>query len=102
MKSSPSRRYNVLYTPVQCTLYISTKPIPNITLRDPLLGYEDEGDRWRQLYEDDTFKQDIEDLFQQVKPLYKQLHAYVRRNLKKQYGEKYFPKGGHIPAHILG
>ena len=48
-----------------------------------------------------------ENLWQEVKPLYEQLHAYVRRKLYNYYKEK-FPQDdvvsefGAIPAHLLG
>ncbi|ESO94199.1 hypothetical protein LOTGIDRAFT_215695 [Lottia gigantea] len=65
-------------------------------------GYNDAGDAWRSTYESETFEEDLERLFTQLKPLYYQLHAYVRRKLINIYGEKYFPSSGHIPAHLLG
>lgn len=43
-----------------------------------------------------------EALWQQLKPLYLQLHAYVRRELRKKYGESVVSKDGPIPAHLLG
>jgi len=45
-----------------------------------------------------------EDLWQQVKPLYQKLHAYVRRKLMDCYPDnlKDFPSTRQIPAHILG
>ncbi|XP_076440448.1 angiotensin-converting enzyme-like isoform X2 [Babylonia areolata] len=66
------------------------------------LGYADTGEYWKSQYESDTFEQDVGALFEELKPFYKQLHAYVRRRLKKQYGEDVFPSSGHIPAHLLG
>uniref|UniRef100_A0A0B7AMD0 Angiotensin-converting enzyme n=1 Tax=Arion vulgaris TaxID=1028688 RepID=A0A0B7AMD0_9EUPU len=66
------------------------------------LGYKDSGEEWRSAYESDTFVDDVQDLFDQVFPLYEQLHSYVRRKLKAVYGESRFPASGHIPAHILG
>lgn len=44
----------------------------------------------------------LETLWQQLKPLYLQLHAYVRRELRKKYGENIVSKDGPIPAHLLG
>ena len=41
-------------------------------------------------------------LFEELKPFYEQLHAFVRRRLKQQYGDSVFPASGHIPAHLLG
>ncbi|KAJ3362280.1 hypothetical protein GGF32_006312 [Allomyces javanicus] len=45
----------------------------------------------------------VEDLWDQVLPLYQQLHCHVRRQLQKQYGASKFPKDSPlIPAHLLG
>ncbi|XP_059145137.1 angiotensin-converting enzyme-like [Physella acuta] len=65
-------------------------------------GYKDAGEYWRSWYESATFEHDLAELFAQIKPLYEQLHAYVRSHLKKKYGADKFPTTGHIPAHILG
>jgi peptidyl-dipeptidase A len=37
-----------------------------------------------------------------MKPLYEQLHCYVRTKLNKKYGEKVVPLAGPIPAHLTG
>ncbi|KAI0233269.1 Angiotensin-converting enzyme [Lamellibrachia satsuma] len=65
-------------------------------------GYRDEGDRWRAVYEMDNFEEELERMWQQVKPLYQNLHAYVRRRLAEKYAGHAFPSSGHIPAHIMG
>ena len=65
-------------------------------------GYADTGEYWRSVYESDTFQADLENLLQQLSPLYTQLHAYVRRKLVETYGASRFPYSGHIPAHLLG
>jgi peptidyl-dipeptidase A len=41
-------------------------------------------------------------LYEQVRPLYASLHAYVRRKLREQYGASVVPEKGPIPAHLLG
>lgn len=66
------------------------------------LGYQDTGAYWRSWYETATFEQDVQQLFDELRPFYRQLHAYVRRRLRAQYGERVFPQSGHIPAHLLG
>ncbi|KAL8605177.1 hypothetical protein ACOMHN_031118 [Nucella lapillus] len=66
------------------------------------LGYADTGAYWRSWYEAPTFEQDVASLFEEMKPFYRELHAFVRQRLKKQYGEGVFPSSGHIPAHLLG
>ncbi|KAK6182477.1 hypothetical protein SNE40_010158 [Patella caerulea] len=65
-------------------------------------GYSDTAAAWKSKYESETFEQDIEDLFIQLGPLYKQLHAFVRRKLMSVYGKDKFPTSGHIPAHLFG
>jgi len=41
-------------------------------------------------------------LWSQVAPLYRQLHAFVRRALINHYGSNIVQEGGPIPAHLLG
>ena len=65
-------------------------------------GYKDTGEYWRSVYETPTFQTDLENLLDELKPLYSLLHAYVRKQLMKQYGAENFPRSGHIPAHLLG
>ena len=67
-------------------------------------NYKDLSQRWMEDYEVDDFEKLMDDLFDQIKPLYDQLHAYARRKLTEQYGSKY-PKNHDpklIPAHLLG
>ncbi|XP_017880117.1 angiotensin-converting enzyme isoform X3 [Ceratina calcarata] len=65
-------------------------------------NYTDNAAYWMRDYEADDFPAQIETLWQQLKPLYLQLHAYVRRELRKKYGEDVVSKDGPIPAHLLG
>lgn len=60
------------------------------------------GEYYRSWYEQDTFEQDVRNLFNGLAPLYDELHAYVRRKLKEYYKDETFPSSGHIPAHIFG
>ncbi|KAK5881015.1 hypothetical protein CesoFtcFv8_021866 [Champsocephalus esox] len=69
-------------------------------------GFADTGADWRSGYEYkglyETFEQDIEKLYMTIEPLYKNLHAFVRRQLYNQYGPKYINLKGPIPAHLMG
>lgn len=65
-------------------------------------GFKDTGDYWRSAYESATFQEDLENLLTELKPLYAQLHTYVRNQLRSLYGADKFPRSGHIPAHLLG
>ena len=68
----------------------------------PSAGYIDAGDSWRAMYEMPTLEQDLEQLFQELQPLYLNLHAYVRRALHRHYGPQHIHLEGPIPAHLLG
>ncbi|NXY09069.1 ACE enzyme, partial [Pteruthius melanotis] len=67
-----------------------------------LNGYKDNGAYWRSLYETPTFEEDLERLYLQLRPLYLNLHAYVRRALYRKYGAEHINLKGPIPAHLLG
>ncbi|XP_048726863.2 angiotensin-converting enzyme-like isoform X2 [Ostrea edulis] len=64
--------------------------------------FNDTGEYWRSWYETPTFEQDVKTLFEELEPLYVELHAYVRKRLKQKYGKEMFPESGHIPAHLFG
>ncbi|CAG0883554.1 unnamed protein product [Darwinula stevensoni] len=64
-------------------------------------GFPDMGALWRNRYETETFEKDVAELWEAVKPLYEQLHAYARRKLREQYGKE-VSVDGPIPAHLLG
>lgn len=64
-------------------------------------GNKDLSEQWIQELETPDFEKVYDNLFEQIKPLYQQLHAYVRRKLREFYGkEKLNTK--YIPAHLLG
>ena len=68
------------------------------------LGFADAGAMWRSNYEmaPDAFAADVERMWNEVRPLYLSLHAYVRTRLGEKYGTKLVPANGPIPAHLLG
>jgi peptidyl-dipeptidase A len=68
------------------------------------LGFKDTGAMWRSKYDmtPDQFASELDRLWEQVKPLYVSLHAYVRMKLRQQYGDSIVPANGPIPAHLLG
>lgn len=57
---------------------------------------------WLQAYEDDDFVSKVDNAWDEIVPLYNELHTYVRRKLKELYGDKMDDSDGLIPAHILG
>jgi peptidyl-dipeptidase A len=68
------------------------------------LGFKDTGALWRSKYDmaPDAFAKEVDRLWEQVKPLYVSLHAYVRKKLREQYGPAVVSEDGPIPAHLLG
>jgi peptidyl-dipeptidase A len=68
------------------------------------MGFADMGALWRSNYDmsPDQFSAELNRLWDQVRPLYLSLHAYVRSQLVKKYGPQAVPPNGPIPAHLLG
>ena len=67
------------------------------------LGFADTGAMWRLKYDmpAEDFTKEVDRLWEQVRPLYVSLHAYVRMKLHEKYGAA-VPADGPIPAHLLG
>ena len=67
------------------------------------LGFRDSGAMWRAKYDmpPEEFTKELDRLWDQVRPLYLKLHAYVRMKLREKYGDV-VPEKGPIPAHLLG
>lgn len=69
------------------------------------MGYADAGQMWRSGYDmpAEQVVSETDRLWNQVKPLYEQLHCYTRSKLVKEYGaDKGQLEGGLIPAHLTG
>jgi peptidyl-dipeptidase A len=68
------------------------------------LGFANMGDLWKSRYDmtPAAFEAEGDRLWQQVRPLYEQLHCYTRAKLAAKYGESKVPPQGPIPAHLLG
>lgn len=82
--------------------YVRMVEIANEGARE--LGYGDLGQMWRSNYDmdPDAFAAMVDDLWDQVKPLYDELHCHVRAELNSHYGGQAAPAQGPIPAHLLG
>jgi peptidyl-dipeptidase A len=67
------------------------------------LGFADTGAMWRSKYDmpDAEYTKELERLWDEMRPLYIKLHAYVRMKLREKYGD-IVPAAGPMPAHILG
>jgi peptidyl-dipeptidase A len=67
------------------------------------LGFQDNGAMWRSQYDmpPQDFSRELDRLWEQVRPLYVSLHAYIRWKLREKYGDA-VPANGPIPAYLLG
>jgi peptidyl-dipeptidase A len=68
------------------------------------LGFANLGAMWKSGYDMSPaeFETETLRLWNQVKPLYDELHCHVRAQLAEHYGEERVPEGEPIPAHLLG
>ncbi|XP_076824071.1 angiotensin-converting enzyme-like isoform X1 [Clavelina lepadiformis] len=64
-------------------------------------GFNDLGAYWRSVYGVKNFTSTIDSLWLKIRPLYLELHAFVRHRLHLKYGDK-VNLTGPIPAHLLG
>jgi peptidyl-dipeptidase A len=82
--------------------YMSLVALGNEGARD--IGFADLGELWRSGYDMSPadFEKETDRLWGQVKPLYDDLHCYVRSQLAAKYGKDKVDPTKPIPAHLLG
>lgn len=68
------------------------------------IGFADLGELWRAGYDMSPaeFEAETDRLWSQVKPLYEELHCFVRARLQEKYGKARVPDRAPIPAHLFG
>jgi len=68
------------------------------------LGFNDIGALWRSGYDmpPEAFSAEVDRLWNQVKPLYDELHCHVRAKLNDKYGNEIVPLNQPIRADLLG
>lgn len=68
------------------------------------IGFADVGPLWRAGYDmaPADLEADVERLWAAVKPLYEELHCFVRAKLAARYGSEKVRDGAPIPAELLG
>jgi peptidyl-dipeptidase A len=83
-------------------LYARVVELANEGARE--IGFADLGALWRSRYDmaPAELEADVDRLWAEVKPLYDELHCFVRGRLQKAYGKDLVPDGKPIPAHLLG
>ncbi|HEX8655783.1 MAG TPA: M2 family metallopeptidase [Allosphingosinicella sp.] len=82
--------------------YVRLVEIANQGARD--LGFRDTGAMWRSVYDmpPDEFAALTDRLWNQVRPLYEELHCFTRAGLNRTYGDQVQPATGPIRADLLG
>ncbi|HYJ30375.1 MAG TPA: M2 family metallopeptidase, partial [Allosphingosinicella sp.] len=68
------------------------------------LGFPNAGAMWRSVYDmpPDEFAALTDRLWNQVRPLYEELHCFTRAGLNRHYGDRVQPESGPIRADLLG
>lgn len=61
--------------------------------------FKSNAEMWLWEYEDETFEKQVTSVLERIKPFYEQMHAYVRFELRKKYGD-IVPEKGPIPMHL--
>nr|QGW57578.1 angiotensin converting enzyme [Ophraella communa] len=67
-----------------------------------LNNFTDTADYWSFPFESPSLMLDLEDAWEEIKPLYELLLTYVRRRLREYYGPEKINRQAPLPAHILG
>ena len=82
--------------------YVKLASIANEGARE--LGFADTGALWRSNYDMpvEQFGRTMDQLWLDVKPLYDELHTFVRGKLNAKYGDTVQPRTGAIRADLLG
>ncbi len=67
------------------------------------IGFDDLGHLWKSRYDmpADQFEGEVERLWNEVRPLYEDLHCAVRSKMAKRYSGK-IDEAGPMPAHVFG
>ena len=68
------------------------------------VGFDNLGELWKSGYDMTPAQAEAETerLWQQLRPLYEQLHCYTRARLGEAYGAERISSDGLIPAHVTG
>ncbi|MGZ8312351.1 MAG: M2 family metallopeptidase, partial [Allosphingosinicella sp.] len=82
--------------------YARMVEISNEGARD--LGFDDTGAMWRSKYDmtPEEFAALTERLWNEVRPLYEEIHCFARAGLNNRYGDQVQPATGPIRADLLG
>jgi len=89
----------------QVHAYVIKPPAPDRTRTTygcNAADFRNAAEYWLFPYESPTFRYELEGVWEQVRPLYELMHAYVRRKLRDLYGPDKLSRKAPLPAHVLG
>ncbi len=68
------------------------------------IGFSDVGALWKERYDMPAadMEKDVERLWQEVRPLYRDLRCYAGKRLRQKWGKDKVPAGGLYPAQVFG
>lgn len=89
-------------SPAMQPLYAELVGLGNQGAQD--LGYDNLAELWLSQYdmEPAAVEAEVDRLWEQVKPLYEELHCYTRMRLAETYGRDKVDQKGLLPAHATG
>lgn len=67
-----------------------------------ILDFTNAAEYWMSPYDTYNFREEMENVWTEILPLYELIHAYVRRKLREFYGPDKINRNAPIPDHILG
>lgn len=67
-----------------------------------LADFSNAAEYWTFPFESYNIRQEVENVWNEVLPLYELIHAYVRRKLREYYGPNRISRNAPIPDHVLG
>lgn len=67
-----------------------------------LSDFSNAADFYSSQFDSPRFQDEMENVWQEILPLYEQIHTYVRRKLREFYGPDKINRNAPMPAHILG
>lgn len=65
-----------------------------------ILDFSNAAEYWTFPFETYNIRQDMENVWNEVLPLYELIHAYVRRRLREYYGPNRISRNAPLPAHV--
>ncbi|KAG5672288.1 hypothetical protein PVAND_002425 [Polypedilum vanderplanki] len=65
-------------------------------------NFSNAADYFSSQFDSPNFRYEMENVWQEILPLYELIHAYVRRKLREFYGPDKINRNAPLPAHILG